>query len=109
MPRAAIPPRITPPATFPQPSAAAAAAVRISPSIRAWCFADGRHCLLAPEPRAKPFIEVAIQGFAGHTLLSIEAMKRMKQIPSLVPAHRGRRCSSSEDCKPSNSASRVNY
>jgi acetyl-CoA carboxylase biotin carboxyl carrier protein len=36
----------------------------------------------APEPGAKPFIEVGSQVTAGQTLLIIEAMKTMNQIPS---------------------------
>ena len=36
----------------------------------------------APEPGAKPFIEVGAKVSAGQTLLIIEAMKTMNQIPS---------------------------
>ena len=36
----------------------------------------------APEPGAKPFIEVGARVSAGQTLLIIEAMKTMNQIPS---------------------------
>jgi len=36
----------------------------------------------APEPGAKPFIEVGARVTAGETLLIIEAMKTMNQIPS---------------------------
>ena len=36
----------------------------------------------APEPGAKPFIEVCTKVAAGQTLLIIEAMKTMNQIPS---------------------------
>jgi acetyl-CoA carboxylase biotin carboxyl carrier protein len=36
----------------------------------------------APEPGAKPFIEVGSKVTAGQTLLIIEAMKTMNQIPS---------------------------
>jgi len=36
----------------------------------------------APEPGAKPFIEVGTRVTAGQTLLIIEAMKTMNQIPS---------------------------
>jgi acetyl-CoA carboxylase biotin carboxyl carrier protein len=36
----------------------------------------------APEPGAKPFIEVGSRVAAGQTLLIIEAMKTMNQIPS---------------------------
>ena len=37
---------------------------------------------LSPEPGAKPFIEVGTKVSAGQTLLIIEAMKTMNQIPS---------------------------
>ena len=37
---------------------------------------------MAPEPGAKPFIEVGSQVKAGETLLIIEAMKTMNQIPA---------------------------
>ena len=36
----------------------------------------------SPEPGAKPFIDVGSKGSAGQTLLIIEAMKTMNQIPS---------------------------
>jgi acetyl-CoA carboxylase biotin carboxyl carrier protein len=36
----------------------------------------------APEPGAKPFVEVGAKVTAGQTLLIIEAMKTMNQIPS---------------------------
>lgn len=36
----------------------------------------------APEPGAKPFVEVGTKVKAGETLLIIEAMKTMNQIPS---------------------------
>ena len=36
----------------------------------------------SPEPGAKPFIEVGSKVSAGQTLLIIEAMKTMNQIPS---------------------------
>lgn len=36
----------------------------------------------APEPGAKPFVEVGSRVTAGQTLLIIEAMKTMNQIPS---------------------------
>ena len=38
------------------------------------------HC--APEPGAKPFIEVGSKVKAGDTLLIVEAMKTMNQIPA---------------------------
>ena len=36
----------------------------------------------SPEPGAKPFIEIGSQVKAGDTLLIIEAMKTMNQIPA---------------------------
>jgi acetyl-CoA carboxylase biotin carboxyl carrier protein len=36
----------------------------------------------APEPGAKPFIEIGTQVKAGDTLLVVEAMKTMNQIPA---------------------------
>jgi len=36
----------------------------------------------SPEPGAKPFIEIGIQVKAGDTLLVVEAMKTMNQIPA---------------------------
>jgi len=36
----------------------------------------------APEPGAKPFVEVGMQVKAGQTLLIVEAMKTMNQIPA---------------------------
>jgi acetyl-CoA carboxylase biotin carboxyl carrier protein len=37
---------------------------------------------LSPEPGAKPFVDVGSQVIAGQTLLIIEAMKTMNQIPA---------------------------
>ena len=37
---------------------------------------------VAPEPGAKPFVEVGSQVKAGETLLVVEAMKTMNQIPA---------------------------
>ena len=39
-------------------------------------------CYWSPEPGAKPFVEVGSKVSAGQTLLIIEAMKTMNQIPS---------------------------
>ena len=36
----------------------------------------------APEPGAKPFVEIGSQVKAGDTLLIVEAMKTMNQIPA---------------------------
>jgi acetyl-CoA carboxylase biotin carboxyl carrier protein len=37
---------------------------------------------VGPEPGARPFVEVGSQVKAGDTLLIVEAMKTMNQIPS---------------------------
>jgi acetyl-CoA carboxylase biotin carboxyl carrier protein len=37
---------------------------------------------VAPEPGGKPFIEIGVQVKAGDTLLVVEAMKTMNQIPA---------------------------
>jgi acetyl-CoA carboxylase biotin carboxyl carrier protein len=39
----------------------------------------------SPEPGAKPFIEIGSKVSAGQTLLIIEAMKTMNQIPAPRP------------------------
>jgi acetyl-CoA carboxylase biotin carboxyl carrier protein len=39
-------------------------------------------CYRSPEPGAKPFVEVGSRVAAGDTLLIIEAMKTMNQIPA---------------------------
>jgi acetyl-CoA carboxylase biotin carboxyl carrier protein len=79
------------PANFqPQPSASAAPIAAISPAA----IADlAKHpgavpspmvgtAYSSPEPGAKPFIEVGTKVSVGQTLLIIEAMKTMNQIPS---------------------------
>jgi acetyl-CoA carboxylase biotin carboxyl carrier protein len=79
------------PASYQQaPSAHAAAAANVTPAA----IADlAKHpgavpspmvgtAYLSPEPGAKPFIEVGTKVSAGQTLLIIEAMKTMNQIPS---------------------------
>jgi acetyl-CoA carboxylase biotin carboxyl carrier protein len=79
------------PANFQQaPSAPAAAAASVTPAA----IADlAKHpgavpspmvgtAYSAPEPGAKPFIEVGTKVSVGQTLLIIEAMKTMNQIPS---------------------------
>ena len=79
------------PANFPQAaSAPAPAAASVTPAA----FADlAKHpgvvpspmvgtAYWSPEPGAKPFIEVGSKVSAGQTLLIIEAMKTMNQIPS---------------------------
>ena len=73
-----------------QPSASAPAAAGITPAA----IADmAKHpgmvpspmvgtAYWSPEPGAKPFIEVGTKVSAGQTILIIEAMKTMNQIPS---------------------------
>jgi acetyl-CoA carboxylase biotin carboxyl carrier protein len=74
------------PANF-QPAGSAAAAVSAAPAA----IADHPGVVpspmvgtayWSPEPGAKPFIEVGSKVSAGQTLLIIEAMKTMNQIPS---------------------------
>lgn len=79
-------------ATMPVPMAAAPAAVPVAAAAPA--AADlSKHpgavispmvgtAYWAPEPGAKPFIEVGSKVAVGQTLLIIEAMKTMNQIPS---------------------------
>src|SRR3954454_9136450 len=74
----------------PAPSAYAAPAANVTPAA----IADlAKHpgavpspmvgtAYLSPEPGAKPFIEVGTKVSVGQTLLIIEAMKTMNQIPS---------------------------
>ncbi|HEY1310219.1 MAG TPA: acetyl-CoA carboxylase biotin carboxyl carrier protein [Pseudolabrys sp.] len=78
---AAAPPRTAAPA--PQPVAQSVAApldpakhpgVVLSPMVGT--------AYVAPEPGAKPFIEVGARVKAGDTLLVVEAMKTMNQIPA---------------------------
>jgi acetyl-CoA carboxylase biotin carboxyl carrier protein len=82
-------------ATMPMPVAAAhAVPVAAAPAAPAAAAADlSKHpgavsspmvgtAYWAPEPGAKPFIEVGSKVSIGQTLLIIEAMKTMNQIPS---------------------------
>jgi acetyl-CoA carboxylase biotin carboxyl carrier protein len=76
------------------PAPVAASAVTAAPAAVAAAVADlSKHpgvvpspmvgtAYWAPEPGAKPFIEVGSKVTAGQTLLIIEAMKTMNQIPS---------------------------
>jgi acetyl-CoA carboxylase biotin carboxyl carrier protein len=77
-------------ASAPQPAAAAEAA---TPKIDAATFDPAKHpgvvtspmvgtAYVGPEPGARPFVEVGSQVRAGDTLLIVEAMKTMNQIPS---------------------------
>jgi acetyl-CoA carboxylase biotin carboxyl carrier protein len=81
-------------ATMPMQMAAAPAALTVAAVAAAPAAADlSKHpgavtspmvgtAYWAPEPGAKPFIEVGSKVSAGQTLLIIEAMKTMNQIPS---------------------------
>lgn len=81
-------------ATMPMQMAAAPAALQASAAATAPAAADlSKHpgavtspmvgtAYWAPEPGAKPFIEVGSKVSVGQTLLIIEAMKTMNQIPS---------------------------
>jgi acetyl-CoA carboxylase biotin carboxyl carrier protein len=81
-------------ATMPMQMAAAPAALQGSAAAAAPAAADlSKHpgavtspmvgtAYWAPEPGAKPFIEVGSKVSVGETLLIIEAMKTMNQIPS---------------------------
>jgi acetyl-CoA carboxylase biotin carboxyl carrier protein len=76
------------PASF-QPMATAAASASVAPAGADLAKHPGvvpspmvGTAYWAPEPGAKPFIEVGSKVSAGQTLLIIEAMKTMNQIPS---------------------------
>jgi len=82
-------------ATMPMPVAAAAPALVAAPAAAAPAAAAdmAKHpgavtspmvgtAYWAPEPGAKPFVEVGSKVSVGQTLLIIEAMKTMNQIPS---------------------------
>ncbi|MBR0813127.1 acetyl-CoA carboxylase biotin carboxyl carrier protein [Bradyrhizobium diazoefficiens] len=81
-------------ATMPLPMAAAAAALPVASAAAPAAGPDlSKHpgavsspmvgtAYWAPEPGAKPFIEVGSKVAVGQTLLIIEAMKTMNQIPS---------------------------
>ena len=82
-------------ATMPMPVAAAAPALVAAPAAAAPAAAAdvSKHpgavtspmvgtAYWAPEPGARPFVEVGSKVSVGQTLLIIEAMKTMNQIPS---------------------------
>jgi acetyl-CoA carboxylase biotin carboxyl carrier protein len=84
---AAMPPSLAPAAFAPAPVAAAVAAAGMPvtdftkhPGVVPSPMVGTAYW--APEPGAKPFIEVGAKVSAGQTLLIIEAMKTMNQIPS---------------------------
>ncbi|MDR7224298.1 acetyl-CoA carboxylase biotin carboxyl carrier protein [Aminobacter aminovorans] len=66
----------------PAPAAAAAAPTAVDTSKNAVPSPMVGTAYLAPSPDAKPFIEVGSVVKEGQTLLIIEAMKTMNQIPS---------------------------
>jgi acetyl-CoA carboxylase biotin carboxyl carrier protein len=80
-------------ATMPMPIAAAPAGLPVAAAPAAAAADLSKHpgavtspmvgtAYWAPEPGAKPFIEVGTKVSVGQTLLIIEAMKTMNQIPS---------------------------
>jgi acetyl-CoA carboxylase biotin carboxyl carrier protein len=81
------------PAAYAPASVAAAAAVAATAAAPAAALDLAKHpgavpspmvgtAYWSPEPGAKPFVEVGTKVSAGQTLLIIEAMKTMNQIPS---------------------------
>ncbi|MDG4877825.1 acetyl-CoA carboxylase biotin carboxyl carrier protein [Mesorhizobium sp. WSM4935] len=70
------------PAPAPAQPAAAAAAAPADPSKNAVPSPMVGTAYLAPSPDAKPFVEIGQKVKEGQTLLIIEAMKTMNQIPS---------------------------
>jgi acetyl-CoA carboxylase biotin carboxyl carrier protein len=69
-------------ATVPAPASAGAPATDFSKHPGAVPSPMVGTAYWSPEPGAKPFIEVGSKVSAGQTLLIIEAMKTMNQIPS---------------------------
>ncbi|MDH2381415.1 acetyl-CoA carboxylase biotin carboxyl carrier protein [Bradyrhizobium sp. CER78] len=70
------------PAVVAAPAAAVAAATDLAKHPGAVPSPMVGTAYWSPEPGAKPFIEVGTKVTAGQTLLIIEAMKTMNQIPS---------------------------
>ncbi|MGB3536937.1 MAG: acetyl-CoA carboxylase biotin carboxyl carrier protein [Mesorhizobium sp.] len=79
---AAPQPAYAPPAAAPQPAAVAASAAPADLSKNAVPSPMVGTAYLSPSPDAKPFIEIGQAVKEGQTLLIIEAMKTMNQIPS---------------------------
>lgn len=73
---------VPPPAAAPQPAAATAPAAPADLSKNAVPSPMVGTAYLSPSPDAKPFIEIGQAVKEGQTLLIIEAMKTMNQIPS---------------------------
>jgi acetyl-CoA carboxylase biotin carboxyl carrier protein len=81
---AAMPAHVAPVAAAPvaAPAAASAASADLSKHPGAVTSPMVGTAYWAPEPGAKPFIDVGTKVSVGQTLLIIEAMKTMNQIPS---------------------------
>jgi acetyl-CoA carboxylase biotin carboxyl carrier protein len=79
---AAMPANFAPAAPAPATTAAAAPEADLSQHPGAVPSPMVGTAYWAPEPGAKPFIEVGAKVSVGQTLLIIEAMKTMNQIPS---------------------------
>jgi acetyl-CoA carboxylase biotin carboxyl carrier protein len=79
---AAMPTAVASVGTVPVAVASAAAAADLSKHPGAVTSPMVGTAYWAPEPGAKPFIEVGSKVTVGQTLLIIEAMKTMNQIPS---------------------------
>jgi acetyl-CoA carboxylase biotin carboxyl carrier protein len=77
---ASTPPSYQPAAPVPVPAAAAPADVAKHPGVVPSPMVGTAYW--ASEPGAKPFVEVGTKVAVGQTLLIIEAMKTMNQIPS---------------------------
>jgi len=80
MPVAAAAPALVAAAAATAPAAAAAADISKHPGAVTSPMVGTAYW--SPEPGAKPFVEVGSKVSAGQTLLIIEAMKTMNQIPS---------------------------
>ena len=86
---AAIPPGLAAVAHAPVTAASAAAAAAAGAPVADFANHPGvvpspmvGTAYFAPEPGAKPFVEIGARVTTGQTLLIIEAMKTMNQIPS---------------------------
>jgi acetyl-CoA carboxylase biotin carboxyl carrier protein len=86
---AAMPPNMAPVAHAPVAAASATAAAAAAAPVADFANHPGvvpspmvGTAYWSPDPGAKPFIEVGTRVTAGQTLLIIEAMKTMNQIPS---------------------------
>ena len=86
---AAMPPSMAPVAHAPVAAASATAAAAAAAPVADFANHPGvvpspmvGTAYWSPEPGAKPFIEIGTKVSAGQTLLIIEAMKTMNQIPS---------------------------